>query len=96
MNRKELYDFAKSLDQKDAPVGALIQAIDEANQQLNYAVYKIASKLDLAKQHVGSFEVAADGFVHRANDYAIAAAKLNTLFLTLAVVLQQQGHKVDY
>lgn len=97
MNRKELYDFAHTLDQKDAPVGALLQAIDEANQQLHLATWQLHVRAGSAMhfkqrhdfQHAGSF-------VKEANDYDIAAAKLNTLFLTLAVVLQQQGHQVDY
>ena len=95
MNRKELYDFAKSLDQKDAPVGAILLAIDEAHQQLKYNCATLALVLEQAVELEPAF--CAQPVLHKyALDYEVAAAKLNTLFLTLAVVLEQQGHKVDY
>lgn len=95
MNRKELYDFAKTLDQTDAPVGAILQAIDEAHRQLRYSS---ATLILIAKQaaELEPTYVVHPNVVKYALDYEVAAAKLNTLFLTLAVVLEQQGHEVNY
>ena len=95
MNRKELYDFAKTLNQEGASVGALIQAIDEAHHQLVFSSQRLSAlAAGASKSAVGyGVEQALTSTVH---DYNVAAAKLNTLFLTLAVVLEQQGHKVEY
>lgn len=97
MNRKELYDFAKTLNQEDAPVGALIQAIDEAHAQLKLATWQLHVRSESAMHNRAANTMYACGsFLKEAGEYEVAAAKLNTLFLTLAVVLEQQGHKVDY
>lgn len=95
MNRKELYDFATSLDQKDAPVGALLVAIDEAHSQISFASSRLAALAAAATKAAVGYGIEGQ-VMTLARDYEVGAAKLNTLFLTLAVVLEQQGHKVDY
>jgi hypothetical protein len=93
--RKQLVQIAR-----ENPVpGAkeLLTAIEEANGQLKFAATQLALRSQLAAQHVAAdnYQVAGS-FVKEANDYEIAAAKLNTLMLTLSCVLENAGVRHEY
>lgn len=93
--RKQLVQIAR--DNQVPGVKELLSAIDEANTQLKFAVTKLASRVGTAVQHAAedNYEVAGS-FVKDANYYEIAAAKLNTLMLTLSCILQNAGVKHDF
>ena len=76
---------------------ALLTVIEEAHQQLGLATWQLGvrAKSAGAEKAAGSYQVVGS-FVKEASDYESAAAKLNTLFLTLAIVLQQGGVAVEY
>jgi phosphoglycolate phosphatase-like HAD superfamily hydrolase len=95
ITRKQLVELAR--DNPVPGVKELLAAIDEANIQLKFAVTKLSSRVGTASQHAveDNYEVAGS-FVKDANDYEIAAAKLNTLMLTLSCVLQNAGVKHEY
>jgi hypothetical protein len=92
-NRAELLAIAKT----HAIPGTkeIITAIEEAKGQLYLATWQLSVRAGSAASFKAedSYEVAGS-FVKEANDYEIAAAKLNTLFLTLACILE--GASVDF
>lgn len=93
--RKQLIQIAR--ENLVPGVKELLTAIDEANTQLKFAVTKLSSRVGSALEHAAedNYEVAGS-FVKDANDYEVAAAKLNTLMLTLSCVLQNAGVRHEY
>lgn len=75
----------------------LLTAIEEANQQLQFAAKQLSQRSQAALQQTEakSYETVGS-FVKEASDYETAAGKLNTLTLTLACVLQNAGVRVEY
>lgn len=75
----------------------ILTAIEEANGQLQLATWQLAMRAKSAEafKAQNSYNVAGS-FVKEANDYEVAAAKLNTLFLTLVCILQGVGLALDY
>lgn len=93
--RQELVALAKS---SGVPgTRALLVAIEEAHTQLNLASWQLTLRAKAAElEKVACSYQAVGSFVKEASDYESAAAKLNTLFLTLAIVLQNGGVVVEY
>lgn len=75
----------------------LVTAIKEAGLQLDLATFQLLTRAKSAEhfKQEGEFQVAGS-FVKEASDYETAAGKLNTLFLTLACVLQNGGIANEY
>jgi len=75
----------------------ILLAIQEAHAQLDLATWQLSVRAQSAIQakEAGTYTVVGS-FVKEAADYESAAAKLDTLFLTLACVLQNAGIKLDY
>lgn len=99
MNRKELYAKAVELRTKSGPIGAMITAIDEADIALKNAlcylsIFAVAQQASADKNDYTAPN--AEGSVKMAVAYANAGAKLDTLFMTLAVMLEQMGIEVSY
>jgi type III secretion system FlhB-like substrate exporter len=93
--RKQLVQIAR-----ENPVPGtkeLLTAIVEANIQLKFATTQLAARAQSASQLAAedSYEIAGS-FVKEANDYEIAAAKLNTLMLTLSCVLENAGVRHEF
>lgn len=75
----------------------LLIAIKEAHNQMNLATVQLALRAKAAEMEKAACTYQVVGsFVKEASDYESAAAKLNTLFLTLAIVLQNGGVPVEY
>ena len=93
--RQELVALAKTSALPGT--SALLVAIDEAHSQLNLATWQLSLRAKSAETEkaTGTYQVVGS-FVKEASDYESAAAKLNTLFLTLAIVLQSGGVPVEY
>ena len=93
--RKELVALAKESTVSGAR--ELLTAIEEANSQLNLAAWQLSVRAQSAESEKAreTYQVVGS-FVKEASDYESAAAKLNTLFLTLAIILQNGGVAVDY
>lgn len=76
----------------------LVTAINEAKTQLDFAQMKLNQAVTHAqylKDNVGHYAVNSS-VVGTANEYDVAAGKLNTLFLTLACVLEANGIPVQF
>ena len=95
MNRTELLVIAKA----HAVPGTkeIITAIEEAHQQLHLATWQLSERAQsaVAFKAQNSYNVAGS-FVKEAHDYEVAAAKLSTLFMTLACVLSGACVDVDF
>lgn len=94
-NRAELIAIA----QKHSVPGTkeILTAIEEAKSQLYLATWQLTERAKSAEffKTQKSYAVAGS-FVKEANDYEIAAAKLNTLFMTLACVLEGASVEVSF
>lgn len=94
-SRQELVALAKA----SALPGTqpLLTAIEEAHLQMGLATWQLSVRVKSAEmaKEAGSYQ-AVGSFVKEASDYESAAAKLNTLFLTLAIVLQSGGVPIEY
>jgi len=93
--RNELMDLAKANPRPGTP--ELVTAITEASLQLNLATFQldVRAKSAMFEKNNGSYQVVGS-FLKEAADYEVAAAKLNTLFLTLACILQNGGVEISY
>lgn len=94
-NRTDLVALAKS---KSIPgTNEVMVAIDEAYQQLKLATMQLNRRVQSAQvqEEADSYEVVGS-FMKEATDYEVAAGKLNTLFLTLAILLQNGGVEINY
>lgn len=99
MTRKELYAKAVELRAKSGPVGAMVAAINEADLALKDALgyLNIFVATQQTSADANNFRaVNAEATIKYAIAYATAGAKLDTLFLTLAVLLEQMGIEVNY
>lgn len=93
--RKELVQLAQ---QHAFPGTAeILTAINEASSQLGFAVLKLGNLSELTKNATKDNPYAVvESFAPLAVEYDVAAGKLNTLFLTLACVLESNGIKTGY
>lgn len=93
--RQSLLQIAEQ--NKDSAVECLISAINEANVQLKFAAYQLHVRADSAMINKDQDNYSVCGsFLAEANNYEVAAGKLNTLFLTLACVLEAKGIVTGY
>lgn len=94
MDRAELYAYAKTHEVLPG-VKPLLTAIDEATGEMRHALSTLNTSIDLRLKALDGFGV--DPMIcAKAIHYQVACGKYNTLFLTLACVLEAAGHKVDY
>lgn len=93
--RNELMDLAKANPRPGTP--ELITAINEARDQMNLAAFNLHSRSQRAKDAIAERSYQdVGGVTADAIAYDCAAAKLNTLFMTLACILQNSGVEVNY
>lgn len=97
MNRKEIFESAQEL-RDNVAVAALCTAIIEANLHLEQAAQRLHSRGLSALALIGpdTNYQSAGSFVPDALGYSISAGKLETLFMTLAITLEQLGLKIKY
>jgi len=75
----------------------ILTAINEASTQLQFATTKLSNLAEMTKRLSDENPYAVvDSFAPLASQYDVAAGKLNTLFLTLACVLESNGVKTEY
>jgi hypothetical protein len=98
--KQQLVAIASSDAHKDnKAIQSLLVAINEAygHQKLNHALLKTAITIsDRVIEKDYYYTATDDTIATAATAHAIAVAKLNTLFLTLACALQAMGEKIEY
>lgn len=88
-----------SLAKQHAVAGSaeILTAIEEANIQVNLATHQLLERAKSANhfKQQGSYYTAGS-FGEESRSYDTAAARLDTLFCTLAALLQNAGLAIDY
>jgi len=95
MNRAELIKYAEQHKNDVLGVKPILTAIMEAMAHIQEAAHCMESLHRMFALGIRDFHADAD-FVVPAVKIREANAKLCTLFLTLACVLNQAGHKINY
>jgi hypothetical protein len=97
VDRKGLIACAQEL-RDNVAVAALLTAIIEANLHLEQAAQRLHSRGLSAFALIGpnTNYQSAGSFVPDALGYSISAGRLETLFMTLAITLEQLGLKIKY
>lgn len=98
--KKDLIAIASSkAHEADTTIQCLLTAINEAYAAQNYHSAVLRTSIDIAENVIKKdkyYTTTDNNIVDSANSMALAVAKLQTLFFTLACALQAKGEKIEY